>query len=201
MHVLLSLYLGAPIIAKEQKCMKCNKICDIYGSHALQCSKQGHVIKRHDYVRDVFAQMIEEAGFEVKIEQRYDNNGERIDGRPGDVLIKHWTNDGTDLYIDIVISNTISQSNIHNSRKLNINQRKEKMKEKKYQNQSKIVAFAIETHGSLGKDATRILQKLSEKTATRKNKKYSWMMNILRTKITASVMKHNASMILNSLNL
>ena len=201
MHVLLSLYLGAPIGAKEQKCMKCNKICDIYGSHALQCSKDGHVIKRHDYVRDRLAQMIEDAGFEVQIEQRYDSNSERIDGRPGDILIKHWKNDGTDLYIDIVISNTISQSNIHNSKNTNINHRKERMKEKKYKNQDNIVAFAIETHGSLGKDATRILQKVSEKTAMRKNKKYSWMMNILRTKITASVMKHNASMILNSIHL
>ena len=105
--------------------------------------------------------------------------GEIIEGRPGDLLIKNWDTNQEDLYIDVVVSNTLSDTNVKKCKQKNINKKKEKMKKNKYNNQENIMSFAIETHGAIGDEARKILQHISARIAFRKNKAYSMVMNQL----------------------
>ena len=100
-----------------------------------------------------------------------------------------------------MISNTLSNTNTKHYKNKNINKKKEELKKRKYQNKSNIMGFAIETHGAIGDEAKRILQQISARIAFSKNKAYSAVMNQLRTRITARLMKSNAKMVLTSLML
>ena len=126
MWVILSLYFGATLSNNTNYCKKCNTINDNYVAHALQCAKEGSMIQRHDSIRNEIKKIAQEAGYQCEIENRYNKDGERIQGRPGDVVIRQWDTSEEDLYIDVVISNTLSHTNIKQYKNKNINKKKKK---------------------------------------------------------------------------
>ena len=67
------------------KCRLCKGgRCDVKGEHQVTCAGLGSRVWRHDLVRDLLAQELKNAGYEVKIEQ---NGGSRLRDRAGDILV------------------------------------------------------------------------------------------------------------------
>ena len=60
---------------------------------------------RHDPIRDLLQQEINNAGFATEIER---NAGSIDIGRPGNIKVLNWV-DGKDLYIDVAIVNPMSE--------------------------------------------------------------------------------------------
>ena len=168
-------------------------------------------------MRNVVNGVVGEAGYVSKLEQKYDQNkiikkngnGEIINmneiiikGVPGDIKIENWYDDNDEsVYLDVVVSNIFAASYIKQASKerLYVAKYKEKLKKDKYQNKENIIPLALETMGAMGDEFKRVLQKLVDRIATRKNKKYSIIMNQIRTKIIANLMKLNAVMVLTSI--
>ena len=82
---------GLPVLPKESKCVKCNQPQDIFGDHSIVCKNEGHVISRHDLVRNKLGAEAKAAGFGVKMEQRIPST--------------HSKKKPADLYVDGMIKN------------------------------------------------------------------------------------------------
>ena len=50
--------------------------------HALQCAVEVRMIQIHDSIRNELANIAKDAGYECQIEQKYNEEGEIIEGRP-----------------------------------------------------------------------------------------------------------------------
>ena len=90
------------IAPRNSICAACLKArADVKGEHQVGCSKRGSLIMRHDSIRDLLRQELENLGYTVQIER---NAGSDDKSRPGDLKILRWKN-GRDLYIDCSVIN------------------------------------------------------------------------------------------------
>jgi hypothetical protein len=109
-YTLLSLYLGAPLLHNETLCKRCNQELDKHGYHALSCKYGPNAIQRHNKLRNLIQKFCQDAGFQTETEVKYPQQllpqEHKIDGIPGDILVKQWF-DTTykDAYMDVVVSN------------------------------------------------------------------------------------------------
>ena len=194
--ILMSLLLGAPLNVKETQCIKCNDTMDKFGYHGLHCKFQHHCISRHNAIRNEMAKLFERAGFEVKIEQKM-NDDENIKGTPGDITVSNWDLENEITYFDISIININAESYVKaaaNAR-LGAASVKEKQKQQKYNNHKNFKPLIMESIGGIGKIFKKTLQIIAHKIATRTNKKYEIIINQIRTKIISTMMHKNAVMI------
>ena len=79
----------------------CMQTLDIYGDHAVCCTKNGDLIVRHNRIRDLVDQMARE-GHLSPIMEKKGILGPTTDRRPGDVTIPIW-DDGKGLAIDVAV--------------------------------------------------------------------------------------------------
>ena len=215
-YVILSLFLGAPLVHERKICNRCGQEMDKYGYHTLSCPSGPLLIQRHNGIRNICVGFAKTAGLRVEIEQRYNREiggldledtelEDPIGGIPGDLKIFNWYDRLTDkdMFGDVVIGNIFSPSYIMNTRKerLWLAKKKEKEKRDKYGNPRDFVPLAMEVMGAMGVEFKRMLQQMADRIATRKNITYSRMMNRMRIKLTSYLMKKNAEMITASLTM
>ena len=125
-----------------------------------------------------------------------------IKGIPGDIKVLKWDNiTGEDLYLDIVVGNIFAKSYVDNASKsrLWLATEKERSKLEKYQHKENVKPMAMETMGAMGNTFKNILQIIADRIATRRNKQYPIVMNRIRTRLSAILMKHNCNMVLSSI--
>lgn len=200
--IILSLYLGCKINCNNENCIKCNDQCDKFGIHSLQCKHGPQNIEKHNKIRDIINTYCINAGYETTIEEKVNNSN--VKRKPGDIKIHGWNDDeNIDAYFDVSIVNVMAKSYVHKAaeKRGEAAKIKEKQKRDKYDNQQNIYPLIFETTGGNGMTAKRILSKLAARIATRKNKQYSVIINRMRTKIAAEIMKSNAIMISVSMDL
>jgi hypothetical protein len=207
-YTLLSLYLGAPLLHNDTLCKRCNQELDKHGYHALSCKYGPNAIQRHNRLRDLIQKFCQDAGFQTEIEVKYQKQlspqEQKVDGVPGDILVKQWF-DTTykDAYMDVVVSNIFMKTYLKKAseKRGSIAKLKEEEKKKKYNNNDQLIPLSIECMGGMGVDFKRVLQRIADRIAVRKSKIYSVVMNQIRTKTTAILMKENVRMILSSMEL
>jgi hypothetical protein len=207
-YTLLSLYLGAPLLQNNTLCRRCNQELDKYGHHALSCKYGPNSIKRHNKLRNLVQKFCHEAGLQTEIEAKYPNQGIseefKVDGIPGDICVKQWFDiTYKDAYMDVVVSNIFTKTYLKKASEKRgiIAKIKEEEKKKKYNNDDQFIPLSIECMGGMGISFKRVLQRIADRIAVRKSKMYSVVMNQIRTKITALLMKENVKMILSSMEL
>ena len=208
-YVLLSLYLGSNINNKQIICGKCDRIVDCKGYHSLHCGYGSNRNHRHNALRDELNGLFKSAGYNTKIEQKYNwnannNEYERVDGIPGDIWVEKWSDDNKhDTYFDVTVSNVFAATYIKKAAETRLYTAtlRETEKIKKYNNNQSVIPLAVETMGALGNKFKNILQKLAERISLRKNQPYNVTMNRIRTKIISILMKENAKMMLSSITM
>ena len=83
-------------------CIACKKDrIDIKGEHQVTCSGRGGLIMRHDSIKELLKQQIENCGYVVELEK---NAGSDDRSKPGDLKVLRWR-EGRDLYIDVSVIN------------------------------------------------------------------------------------------------
>ena len=79
------------------------------GDHSLGCSKTGDRIARHNILRDVIFEAAASADLGPVKEERHLLPG--TIARPGDVVIRRWSN-GKDGAIDVTVTSPLASSNV-----------------------------------------------------------------------------------------
>ena len=82
--LLLKWRLGLPLLPCPAPCPRCGELMDVYGDHAMTCSRASH-IARHQWVADTLARVIALTGAHV---QREVAVAGRL--RPADLLVSGW---------------------------------------------------------------------------------------------------------------
>jgi hypothetical protein len=92
MRALLNYHLGL----KQQsdldampRCCYCHREQDRFGHHALSCNQKGHIVKRHNRLRNTFQRLCNISGLTTEAEQGSHASDHT---RPADLLIKEWVN-------------------------------------------------------------------------------------------------------------
>ena len=152
--------------------------------------------------------LLNQAGYTVEKEKRYDNNNIRITGRPGDLkILNYFVDDDSinadDLYIDITVPNIYADKYIDTAKdhRAKIANNSENNKSTKYENREDIRGLGIETLGAMGNNFKKLIQEIARKISIRTNVKYPLVVNRIRTKIFSSLMKSNIEMIRKSFNI
>ena len=171
----------------------------------------GGTHRRHDLIRNILNKKLNEAGYETKLEQKYEltDEGEykAINGVPGDILVYNWDLEGAEnernLYIDITAGNIFDSSYVNNTSKERawLMNKKEKEKSQKYENAPNVKGLAFEVMGGMSTNVKAVLQRIAAKLEDRTNVVKSIQMNRLRSKILAVMMKQQANQILKCYNM
>ena len=101
--------LGIKIYSSEGPCPACGLPSDQWGDHALACAKRGERIDRHDLLRDLIFGVASNASLGPSKEERHLLPGSAA--RPGDVLIRRWS-DGKDAALDVTVTSLLASSNL-----------------------------------------------------------------------------------------
>ena len=207
-----TLYLGSKVTQKTQ--INCN-VCkqqniDQYGHHALSCTGDSLMTKRHDAICDKLFDFCKMADLDVEKEKRYEDDGQgnmvRIQGRPGDIKINNYYTNTTlpkgitnrDIYIDVTVANITCDTYIDKASKKRgaIAALKEIHKEKKYQNNPNIKGIGMEVFGAISNNGKDIIHYLSNRISLLKNMPQSIWINRIRSNLLAVLMQHNSKMII-----
>ncbi len=210
--VLTALMLGAPILQNEVICNRCSKICDKYGYHALICPNGPFMINRHNNICGILEGEGKRAGYRVEREVVVvPNNDPTVDRqsimnrkKPGDLKYFNWKEmDGVDMMFDLTVGSIFCKTYKKGAaqRRFYVCDEKRKQKMRKYRNLDlqNFEVLAIENAGGMSKIFRGVLQELATRISLYKSTPYSIIINQLRTKIVATLMKHNAKMIIASM--
>ena len=202
--VLLSLFLGADIDVKAKICAKCKGEMDAKGYHSLHCKFGPQLIQRHNAITDTLQQQMEYGRYQTLREQKYtmneDGKWEEFNGIPGDLVVKEWNKNQNQHYFDVVVGNIVAECYYLDAEKeqLFLAKVKEKQKRDKYDIKN-FTPLAMEVMGAVGPEFRRTLQKLARVIGFKKKKKYENVMNQIRKKLIAVLMRENAKLIISSL--
>ena len=220
--ILMGLRLGVKFRAEDEQCRKCGGIMDARGHHGLSCSHQGHVIRRHNKIRNRLAYWARKAQYKVEIEQKFQSVEEKKDQqmvdnlgrimqpnevmrdisnqRPGDLMIKDFFCDGRadcNAYLDVVVSNIYAPTYLPQTSKkrLYLAHKKEKEKKAKYNGNENVIPVSIEVTGSMGNTFRDICKHFAEEISIRSNVPYSICMQRIRSDIVGCLMKSQSEMV------
>ena len=200
-YILLSVYLGSDIMMTDAICNKCKQKVGKKAYHALYCQWEKYLTRTHNSIRNELNKWIKTAGLNTQIEQKYediDNQKIKVKGIPGDIKIMQYDNmSGIDLYLDVVVGNVFAESYVKSAARERLWMAKEKEKQKlnKYNNEDNIKPMALESMGAMGPCFKKMIQDIAHRISERKNKPFSIILNRIRTRIIAILMKYNSSMI------
>ena len=209
--ILKSVILGSKITnKKDNTCRLCKCKMDQYGRHALSCTMKGMMTIRHDSTCDKLFDFCEKAGMDVQKEQRYENdingNKVRIEGRPGDIKINNYYTTANlpkdcksrHLYVDLTFANIFAPSYVKIAAKHRgkIANQKQKHKLKKYQNNPNIFGIGIEVLGAMSSNGKVLINEIAKRMELKNNIDRTVYINQIRSNLLATMMQHNANMII-----
>jgi hypothetical protein len=117
LRLLLKYWMGIPIFDGKARCL-CGSIIDLYGDHAIHCKRGGHLIRRHDHVRDILYQSLQVASIQVSKELVGYMHGEK--SRVGDIILPfggNGFNTDTECLFDVSILSSLYVDRLNNSSK------------------------------------------------------------------------------------
>ena len=171
--------------------------------HAMTCRLGGYVIRRHNDVRDTLACMLKEVAKDVQLEpaltpltgELFQRKSTTRDNEARcDVAARNvWTN-GVNTFLDIRIFNPIAPS-YRNLAPNSIYKRLESEKKGKYGERvvevekGTFTPMVFSSLGGCGVEASRLIKRVAELMAEKQDVNKSATMNLIRTKISFSVLR------------
>ena len=187
---------------EESKCLACGLTMDVFGDHALQCAKNGSLIKRHNAIVQVLSNFAIESGFKVTNElgSGVGTSAERC----GDVIIHDYSSGG-DLFIDAMVGNMGSKRVLRSCKGLEslelatFNEKEKLTKYREILHMINFTPFTMETVGGLGKMGLRLLRSLIALHSIKKGISYAITTSRIFTKLSIELQSKNGMMLLEKL--
>ena len=177
----------------------CGKKNDI--DHALSCKRGGYVIKRHDRVRDLEAELMREVCTDVRIEPHLLPlaNPNRVSGNKAENARLDVAGNGLwspmeRTFIDVRITHpncpTHIDKDIAQVYRTQENEKKSAYNERIIQvEKGTFTPIVFSTFGGMGPEAERFHKRLAELIAEKRNETYSSVVNYIRTRLRFCLLK------------
>ena len=184
---------------KDAKCCFCHNIMDVKGYHMAICKTGGHVVRRHNALRDLIYSHCQKAAWNPQLEVRLEHATDLIP----DIIIPTGNN-GKPIALDITVTHPLAAHNIKRASKLldasNISAEKDKMDKynlKCSQADIKFIPIAVEHFGRWGPAAMSFFEKLAKGISNRSNQKFRTVLKDLLRCLSFSLVRSNAKAVLN----
>ena len=175
----------------------CSKKASFEPDHAMNCLTGGFVHRRHDGVRDILAQTLNQVAYDVRIEpQLQPLTGEVIDQRGNlddeartDIAARGFWAKGEMAHFDVKVFNPYAKSYLGSSLDALFKQN-ESAKKREYGERivriehGSFTPVVLSAYGGFGVETNRFLAHLINKIADKRDLERSYVANYIRTKIS-----------------
>lgn len=207
MTSLLRQRLGLPIGDVERPCPAphCDKICDVYGVHAMSCMRSHDMIGKHNLICEFLAKKLRKVGYVARTEVQNLSVGPHTKERPADILVVNYER-GRDRAFDVTVANPLKKSAIEETLKGDVLFAAKDLhtaKVNKY-NELKpnveVVPLAFQSLGGHTEQVSALILDIAKRLKHHKNKASSIIKCELIVKISFILMKGVAAQILKRCN-
>ena len=170
--------------------------------HAMQCKTGGYIHRRHDQLRDLFADLIDEVSNEVEVEpelqplsgESLPNGANRNDEARSDIATRGFWQKCEKAFFDVKVFNPFAKSHMNQNLKsvFNSNERQKKLEYNRRIIQIEHGSFTplvVSAFGGFGGETSVFISKLIEKLSEKKGDGRSIVANYVRTKISFSLVR------------
>jgi hypothetical protein len=202
-RVLARWRLGGRVYASDSTCSACNKPMPICGNHAVECGVRGDLIRRHNSICAVVADMATQGGLAPIREMRGLIPGNQE--KPADVYIDGFDG-GRNLVIDVSVISPMQSSLVTSAAhtQLYAAQQRVDRKHAKYDAQlpptAHLVVAAVETYGGWHPEAKKVFKRLAEIVAGRNNTRWQAELKNFYVRLAMALMRANANAFLSRRN-
>jgi hypothetical protein len=178
----------------------CGKRFDV--DHAMSCMKGGFVHRRHDDVRDLFGDLLNDVCYDVQVEPQLETiTGEVLpcsanlaDEARLDVSARGFWQRGQRAFFDVRVFNPFAKS--HLNQKLNTTFTSNENEKKRQYNRRVIevehgtfTPLVFTPYGGSGREAERFISELALKLSTKKQLHYNNVIRWLRVKLSINLVR------------
>ena len=165
--------------------------------HAMQCSNGGFIHKRHDRVRDMFAKLLDEVAYDVRVEPTLEPlSGETLPKTASreeearlDISARGFWQDGAMAFFDVRVFNPFAKTHLkskleavfdanENTKKAKYNQRVIEVEHGSF------TPIVMSAYGGVSRETERFMSRLITKIAEKKDVPISTIANYVRTKLS-----------------
>ena len=165
--------------------------------HAMQCVNGGFVHKRHDRVRDMFAKLLDEVCYDVRVEPPLEPlTGEALPDTANrdvearlDIAARGFWQDGAMALFDVRVFNPFAKTHLK-SNLMSAFDANEKQKKTQYNQRvieiehGSFTPLVMSAYGGVSRETERFISKLTTKIAEKKDVPISTIANYIRTKLS-----------------
>ena len=165
--------------------------------HAMQCVNGGFIHKRHDQIRDMVGQLLNEVAYDVRIEPPLEGlSGEQLPTSANretearlDVAARGFWQDGAMAFFDIRVFNPFAKAHI-NQKLQAVFDANERQKKTQYNERvisvehGSFTPVVLSAFGGAGRETERFLSLLIRKIAEKRDVPVSVISNYVRTKLS-----------------
>ena len=106
----LKYWLGIPMVPTDSLCSICNRSCDSFGDHFVECGGNGDRILRHNALRDAIFASACSSALSPKLEVPSLIPGGR--SRPADIFLPCWKR-GLPAALDVTVTSSLQAATVH----------------------------------------------------------------------------------------
>ena len=165
--------------------------------HAMQCINGGFVHKRHDRIRDMFAKLLNEIAYDVRVEppleplsgEALPNTTSREEEARLDIAARGFWQDGAMAFFDVRVFNPFAKthlkSNLQSAFDVNENQKKTKYNQRVIEiEHGSFTPLIMSAYGGVSRETEHFITQLTNKIAEKKDVPISTIANYIRTKLS-----------------
>ena len=200
--VIVKYQMGANVYEDgDFTCPACHQPAGANGDHMLVCGGVGNGrIIRHNAIREVLISVAKQSGLSPVREPRFLLPG--VDRRPADLMIRHWSRQGSDTLIDCVISSSLRQDTLSRYEAGTVGRLAHERKVQQVGGavnrlNMEFLPFSLESLGTLTQTAINIVTKLGRDRAIRNGGDQDKSVNNAFKQISVTLQKCNSDMFLN----
>ena len=184
----------------------CGKSFDM--DHAMSCSTGGYIIRRHNRLRDMFAELLNDVSSGVETEPALEPlTGETlprgsncdVDAR-ADIAARVFWQDCEMAFFDVRVFNPFARSHLRNNLD-SVFKTNEKAKKREYNSRitqiehGSFTPIVVSAFGGYGVETGRFVSKLIEKLSEKKDLEKSVVANYIRTKVSFELIRSQVASI------
>jgi hypothetical protein len=198
----VKLRVGAPLLAKDSWCLRCDQVLDRSAVHACMCKGGGDAVVRHNSLRDESFFRCVAAGFEAERE----TPGLLADDprrRPGDVFLPSWRGGPTalDFAVTCPLQATVRQEAAESQLAAAMSYEATKLADRDTarrctQHGLRLIPMVVETLGGWGPSAQQMFKAIAKASAERTGAPESIEISCLYQSLGVRLQRANARAIL-----
>ena len=193
--------LGLPVVEEGVSCPMCMQPMDVFGDHAVCCTREGDIVRRHNSLRN-FVYTVASDGLLSPVMEKRGILGPTSGRRPGDVTIPLWTV-GKGLAIDVAVTSSLSKHNVRVSDPCEEYAALQKHAKYDASFEGKPYLFSavvFETLGAINEEGCRVMSQLFRFAAKRLGREFSSYCGRGWTRLSCNLQRSVSQSILNRID-